>query len=86
MSENIDIVGLCGSFGIGLSLFPQTYKVFKDNTIQNLSIYYISITYVSSLCMIIYSVYYYILPMIIANLCVMINTMILLFLFCTRDS
>lgn len=85
MNENINIVGLCGSFGIGMSLFPQTYKVFKNNNMDNLSIYYICITYVSSLCMIIYSVYYYILPMIIANLCVMINTIILLCLFCTKN-
>jgi uncharacterized protein with PQ loop repeat len=86
MIEIIDIIGFCGSIGIGISLFPQTYKVIKNNDVNNLSIYYISITYIASLCMIIYSAYYYILPMLLANICVMVNSLILLFVFCTRDS
>ncbi len=77
----ITILGLLGSIGISISLLPQTYKSWTTNDISSLSIKYIIITFISSLLMIIYSTYYLVYPMIIANLSVLGNTCILILLF-----
>jgi len=76
----IDIIGLFGSLCIGFSLIPQTYKSIKDNNVNNLSIFYILLTLLACVSMGIYSIYYFILPMIIANTSVFINCIILFFL------
>ena len=77
----ITIIGILGSIGISISLIPQTYKSWTTNDISSLSIKYIFITLISSLFMIIYSTYYLVYPMIIANLSVLGNTCILLLLY-----
>ncbi len=76
----IDIIGLFGSLCIGFSLMPQTYKSIKDNDVNNLSIFYIFLTLLASVSMGIYSIYYFILPMMIANLSVFLNCIILFYL------
>ena len=76
----IDIIGLFGSLCIAISLIPQTYKSIKDNDVNNLSIFYIFLTLLASVSMGIYSIYYFILPMMIANLSVFFNCIILFYL------
>tara|TARA_B100001057_G_scaffold390168_1_gene398085 strand:- start:224 stop:535 length:312 start_codon:yes stop_codon:yes gene_type:complete len=74
----VDIIGLIGSISIGLSFIPQTYKTLKENTIKSTSFLMFFITSSASLCMIIYSVYYQILPMLIANVSVLVNSFIIM--------
>ena len=77
----ITIIGILGAIGISISLIPQTYKSWTTNDISSLSIKYIIITLISSVFMIVYSTYYLVHPMIIANLSVLGNTCILLLLY-----
>tara|TARA_Y100000992_G_scaffold297968_2_gene262383 strand:+ start:916 stop:1236 length:321 start_codon:yes stop_codon:yes gene_type:complete len=77
----ITALGIAGSIGISISLMPQTYKSWTTNDITSLSIKYIIITLISSILMIIYSTYYLVYPMIIANLSVLGNTCILILLY-----
>jgi uncharacterized protein with PQ loop repeat len=80
MKTLINVVGILGSVGIAASLFPQTYKTIKTNDMQSISKHFILITLFSSLLQLTYAIYYLIIPMLIANICVSINTLIL-FLF-----
>ena len=74
----VDIIGLFGSISIGLSFIPQTYKTLKTNTIKSTSFLMFFITSTASICMIIYSVYYKVLPMLIANVSVLTNSSIIM--------
>ena len=74
----VDIIGLIGSISIGLSFIPQTYKTLKTNTIKSTSFLMFFITSTASVCMIIYSVYYKVLPMLIANVSVLTNSSIIM--------
>ena len=74
----VDIIGLFGSISIGLSFIPQTYKTLKTNTIKSTSFLMFFITSTASVCMIIYSVYYKVLPMLIANVSVLTNSSIIM--------
>ena len=74
----VDIIGLIGSISIGLSFIPQTYKTLKTNTIKSTSFLIFFITSLASVCMIIYSVYYKVLPMLIANVSVLTNSSIIM--------
>tara|TARA_B100000424_G_scaffold91692_1_gene69000 strand:- start:30 stop:341 length:312 start_codon:yes stop_codon:yes gene_type:complete len=74
----IDIIGLIGSISIGFSFIPQTYKTLKTNTVKSTSFLMFFITSSASICMIIYSVYYNVLPMLIANVSVLANSSIIM--------
>ena len=76
----INYIGLIGSFGIGISLIPQTLKIYKEKNTEFLSLYFILITMISSILLLIYSCYYVIIPMIITNCSVLINAVTLFFL------
>ena len=76
--NTVDLIGLIGSISIALSLFPQSYKTIKEQKVKDLSILFIVITMGGAVCQLIYGIHYFILPMIIANFCVIINTLILL--------
>lgn len=79
MEHIINILGLSGSIGVGLSLIPQTYKTINSNE-KSLSLPFIIITFISSTFMIIYAGYYLIIPMLIANLSVFINILLILYI------
>ena len=78
MDKLINIIGLIGSIGISLSLFPQTIKTIKSNDIQSLSSSFIIVTLIASCLQLIYGYYYFVIPMIIANICVFVNTFVIL--------
>ena len=82
----INLFGILGSIGVAFSLFPQTYKVLKSSKIDNLSFWFIIITFISSILQLIYGIYYEIIPMIIANSCVLFNSIILLVFFIKNRS
>jgi uncharacterized protein with PQ loop repeat len=77
----INIIGLCGSIGIAIAFIPQTYKTISSENIISISFFMIFLTFASSICMLIYSIHYNIIPMIIANVSVCINTLIIMIFF-----
>ena len=77
----ITLLGFLGSIGISISLIPQTYKSWTTNDVSSLSVKYMALTFTSSLLMIIYSTYFLVYPMIIANISVLGNTSILMLLY-----
>lgn len=77
----IDIIGISGSVGIAISFFPQTYESIKKKSTDGLSIKFILLILLSSVSMDIYSFYYRIVPMIITNVCVSLNSFMLLSLY-----
>lgn len=81
MTKIIDIIGLLGSIMVGVSLFPQTIKTIKtikEESNTSISLSFISITFISSILMIIFAIYYLIIPILIANILVFINSLTLL--------
>ena len=78
--NKIDVIGLLGSILVGFSLIPQSYKSLRENDVKSLSKYYLLITFLAAVFMGIYSIYYLILPMIIANGLVLGNVIILIIL------
>ena len=80
----IDIIGILGSMGIAISLIPQTIKTIKTENIKDLSVRFILITMLSSIFQNIFAIHYHIIPMIIANASVFINTLIIFFLYDKR--
>jgi len=79
--EIITLLGFLGSVGISISLLPQTYKSWTTNDVSSLSVTFMIITFTSAFLMIIYSTYYLVYPMIIANVSVLGNTCILMLLY-----
>tara|TARA_B100000886_G_scaffold326874_1_gene273760 strand:- start:803 stop:1063 length:261 start_codon:yes stop_codon:yes gene_type:complete len=78
--NKIDVIGLLGSILVGFSLIPQSYKSLRENDVKSLSKYYLLITFLAAVFMGIYSIYYLILPMIIANCLVLGNVILLIIL------
>ncbi len=77
----IDIIGVLGSVAIAVSFFPQTYTCIKKKSVNGLSIKFILLILSASISMDIYSFYYQIIPMIIANVCVTLNSLVLMSLY-----
>ena len=81
MTKIIDIIGLLGSIMVGVSLFPQTIKTIKtikEESNTSISLSFLLITFTSSILMSIFAIYYLIIPMLIANILVFINSLTLL--------
>ena len=75
------IIGFVGSITLTLSFIPITYSKIKNNDFS-LNPYFSFLIIVSSLLLLIYSIYFVVIPMIIANLSVLINNLILVYMFC----
>ena len=76
----IDIIGYVGSIILSISFIPQTYAVYKQPKSAN--IYFTCLTLCCSLCLGIYSFYYNVIPMFVANVSVFINNLfVLIFIF-----
>tara|TARA_E500000178_G_C16892031_1_gene693979 strand:+ start:537 stop:797 length:261 start_codon:yes stop_codon:yes gene_type:complete len=85
MNKVFDLIGLIGAIMIGISLIPQTIKTIKDED-KSISIPFVFITLISSILMIIFAIYYFIIPMLIANISVFINTLIILIVTLNKKS
>lgn len=82
----IDILGVIGSIAISISLIPQTYGTIRNiNKSESVSIYFLILIFIASICQLIYSIEYNVLPMIIANWSVLINTIILISIYLIRN-
>tara|TARA_B100000524_G_C23641851_1_gene366960 strand:- start:497 stop:778 length:282 start_codon:yes stop_codon:yes gene_type:complete len=89
MTKIIDVIGLLGSIMVGVSLFPQTIKTIKtikEESNNSISLSFLSITFTSSILMSIFAIYYMIIPMLIANILVFINTLILLIVIIKKNN
>ena len=78
MSIIIESIGIFGSCCIALSLYPQTYKTIKTRSMKDIAIPFVLLTMTGAASQLLYGFYNNVLPMIIANVCVLINTCILL--------
>ena len=78
MTILVDIVGILGSVCIAFSLFPQTIKTIQKCSMNEISLPFVFVTMVGACCQLIYGLYYRVIPMIIANVCVLSNTIILI--------
>ena len=78
MTILVNIVGILGSVCIALSLFPQTIKTIQKQSMDEISLPFVFVTMVGASCQLLYGIYYTIIPMIIANICVVCNTVILI--------
>ena len=76
----IDLIGLIGSIGISIMLLPQIYKVYKTQETEALSYIFVFLGIISGSLMLIYGIYYYLIPVIVVNICCMTNITILLIL------
>lgn len=79
-----NILGLFGSILVGISFIPQTYKIIKTKNVNDISIIFISINLFAASCMIIYGINFLIIPVIIANISVLLNN-IIIFIFICRN-
>lgn len=77
--KTIEIIGVLGSCIVAISFIPQTYKIIKNNDVHSISSSFIMINILSSSLLIYYGVYYFIIPMMIANLSVCFNNIIILY-------
>lgn len=75
----IDLLGIIGGSLVGISFIPQTYKTITTNKSEDLSKIFIFINIAASTLMLIYGIYYIIIPIVIANGSVFLNNLILLF-------
>ena len=78
MTILVDIVGILGSVCIAFSLFPQTIKTIQKRSMDEISLPFVFVTMVGACCQLMYGLYYRVIPMIIANVCVLSNTIILI--------
>ncbi len=78
MNILIECVGIFGSCCIALSLFPQTFKTIKTRSMKDIAIPFVLFTMTGAGCQLVYGIYRNVIPMIIANICVLMNTGILL--------
>lgn len=81
MNNVINIIGISGSVGIAIAFIPQTYKTITSEENHSVSFAMIFLTFLSSICMTIFSIYYFIVPMLITNISVLINTFIIMLAF-----
>ena len=76
----IDIFGLIGSIGISIMLLPQIYKVYNTKKTEALSYVFLVLGVISGGLMLTYGLYYNLIPVILVNVCNMINITVLIIL------
>ena len=79
ISKGVEYMGLAGGGMIAISFIPQTVKVIRTGHAEGVSPLSIGIIFLSSTMMIFYGVYFSLLPVIIANASVGVNSAVILF-------
>ena len=77
----MDIIGYVGCVFLFLSFIPHTYTLFKDDNVHRISPLFIGLILCASICMGVYAYQIQSYPVLIANGSVLINNMIILFLY-----
>ena len=75
----VEYVGLAGGGMIAISFIPQTVKVLRTGHAEGVSPSFIGIIFLSSIMMISYGMYFSLLPVIIANVSVGVNSVVIIF-------
>jgi len=86
MDSIVNILGLIGSIGISVMLIPQIYKVYKTKISEGFSYLFLFINIFSGILMLIYGIYYYLLPVMLINSCVLLSICILIYLKYTIEN
>ncbi len=76
-----DILGYTGSTLLTVMMYPQVYLTVKTNKIDDLSIRFVSLNLIATFCLIPYSVFYNLIPILIANVSICGCNIILLTLY-----
>ena len=80
---NIEIlIGYIGSGLITICLVPQVYTTYKTKTVEGLSISFLILQILSSICYVIYGLYEQTLPIIISNGATILFSIILIIFYC----
>ena len=79
MDRIMDGVGLVGSAFIAASFVPQTIKVVRTGHADGVSVWFMGIVMASSVMMISYGAYFQLVPVVVANVSVGINSSVVLF-------
>ena len=77
MDSIISIIGIFGGICIGISFIPQVIRTVKDGHADGISPWFVAITFVSSLSMLIYGGYFMVPPILLANGSVACNNIII---------
>ena len=78
----VEYVGLAGGGMIAISFIPQTVKVLRTGHAEGVSPSFIGIIFLSSIMMISYGMYFSLLPVIVANVSVGVNSVVIIFYLC----
>ena len=81
---NPEYFGYIGCFFIGISFFPQTYKLINNKNFENISIFMILSIKIASIMMIIYAIKLKLYPVLICNISVLLNQVIILSFYCKK--
>ena len=86
-----DIFGWFGSSLLTIMMYPQVYLTCKTNRTDNLSIKFVFLNLLATICLVPYSIYYNIIPIAIANISLLLCNLILISLYiknkyCNRQS
>jgi MtN3 and saliva related transmembrane protein len=81
MYHIIEYIGLIGSIFSIISFMPQTYKVIKTKSVEDISIYFLISYILSCLCLGSYAIFYKLYPIILTNSCSLINCLIICYYF-----
>lgn len=74
-------IGYVGAVLVTICMIPQVYTTYKTENVEGLSIYFIVLQILSSICYIIYSIYEKTLPVVISNCATVLLSLILIFLY-----
>ena len=75
----MEYVGLTGGALIAISFIPQTVKVLRMGHAEGVSPSFIGIIFLSSAMMMSYGIYFSLIPVIVANASVGLNSIVILF-------
>lgn len=82
MDKIIDLIGTTGAIILSISFIPQTLKIYKNSEYGNICFCILMI--LCSLMMTIYSYYYFVIPMFIANISVLFNNIFIFIIIKTK--
>ena len=75
----VEYMGLAGGGMIAISFIPQTVKILRTGHAEGVSPSFIGIIFLSSIMMISYGMYFSLLPVIVANVSVGVNSVVIIF-------
>lgn len=83
MDRVIDLIGTSGAVILSISFIPQTLKIYENSEHGNMC--FCILMLLCSCMMTIYSYYYKVIPMLIANVSVFMNNLIILIIMKTKN-